>query len=230
MEFLGMSALNSGDSVFKISYSVAQIFFSILPGMDFSKIMAQLAPVAQHFDVSMLDYLDVIATHTTPLSLEAGARFPLEGHEDHQAVFIVEGVFRVFSVDENGKESTVRLPAEGDFTMYLEDYKALSANIDYHWEAVTDSLILTWRKEDLEFLSKNIPNFYFLNLKIMQTMVLRIAIERGELFNDDATTRYVKFAARYPDTLSRVPLRHVANYLGITPQSLSRIRQNLAKR
>jgi FixJ family two-component response regulator len=60
--------------------------------------------------------------------------------------------------------------------------------------------------------------------------VLSISVERAEMFNDDATTRYQKFAQRYPQALENVPLRHIANYLGIAPQSLSRIRHNLANR
>ncbi|MBC7774865.1 MAG: Crp/Fnr family transcriptional regulator [Phycisphaerae bacterium] len=197
--------------------------------MDFSKILDQLAPIAQHFDVSMLDYLEVIAAHTTVRQLRTGDQFPIVGYEDHQAAYIVEGVFRVYSVDATGKETIIRLPAEGDFTMYIENYKTFNPDINYHWEAITDATILTWGKDDLEFLVQNIPSWYFLTLKILQTITLRLTIERGEMFNDDATTRYIKFSERYPHIIARVPLRQVANYLGIAPQSLSRIRQNLTK-
>lgn len=197
--------------------------------MDFSKILEQIAPIARHFDPSILDYLDVIARHTTPVQLRAGDRFPILGHEDHQAAYIVEGVFRVYSVHKGGKEITIRLPAEGDFTMYLEDYKEITPDISYYWEAITDSVILSWGKDDLEYLAQHVPHWYFLTLKILQTITLRLTIERAEMFNDDATSRYLKFAALYPRVIARVPLRYVANYLGIAPQSLSRIRQKLAK-
>lgn len=197
--------------------------------MDFSKILTQLAPIARHFDASMLDYLDEIAQHTTPLEFKAGELFPKIGNEDHQVAYVVEGVFRVYSIDPQGKENTIRLPAEGDFTMYLEEYKLFSPHLDYRWEAVTDAMMLTWDRADLDYLVKKIPNWYFLTLKILQTMVLRLAIERGEMFNDDATTRYKKFAERYPHVISRVPLRLVASYLGIAPQSLSRIRHQMPK-
>lgn len=197
--------------------------------MDLSKIMEHLAPIAHHFDPEMLNYLDLIAAHTKPQTLKAGECFPLPGQEDYQGMFIVDGIFRVYSEDALGKETTIRLPSEGDFTMYLEDYKTLSPDVEYRLEAVTDATVLTWSRENLEFLAQRIPQWYFLALKITQTLVLRLTIERGEMFNDDATTRYLKFAERYPRTIARVPLRHVANYLGIAPQSLSRIRQQLNK-
>lgn len=197
--------------------------------MDFSKIAARLESVAQHFDASMLDYLGVIAEHTATFRFRAGERFPIRGREDHQAAYITEGVFRVFSVDAAGRETIVRLAAEGDFTMYIEDYKSLNPDLNYHWEAVTDAIVFSWGKEDLEFLVRNVPNWYLLTLKILQTVTLRVIIERGEMFSDDATTRYTKFSERYPHIISRVPLWQIANYLGIAPQSLSRIRQSLAK-
>ena len=80
--------------------------------MDFAKILEHLAPIAQHFDASMMEYLEVIAAQTSTQHLRAGDRFPLAQHEDHQAAFIVEGVFKVFSTDETGKETIIRLPAE----------------------------------------------------------------------------------------------------------------------
>jgi hypothetical protein len=63
-----------------------------------------------------------------------------------------------------------------------------------------------------------------------QKILLDNALERTEMFNDDASTRYRKFMERYPEDLARIPLRHLANYLGIAPQSLSRIRQQMGKR
>jgi CRP-like cAMP-binding protein len=195
--------------------------------MDFAKIIAQLAPIGQYFDVSMLAHLDSIAAHTTPMYLQSGERFPPKGHEQFQAAYIAEGIFRVYSVDAKGKETTIRLSAEGDFTMYLEDYKKFNPDLEYRWEAVTNATLLTWSNESMEYLARNVPNWYSLSMKIIHVLLLRMVVERGEMFNDDATTRYLKFAQRYPSILARVPLRHVANYLGIAPQSLSRIRQQV---
>lgn len=198
--------------------------------MNFTSILSHLEPIAHYFDPSLLDYLNLIAEHTVPLQLKAGEKFPKVGYEDNQVAYVAEGVFRVYSTDVSGREMTIRLPAEGDFTMFLEDYKLLNPHIDYAWEAVTDSTILTWGKKDLEFLALNIPSWNFLTLKITQTIILRLYVERGEMFNDNATVRYLKFSERHPTLIERVPLRHIASYLGIAPQSLSRIRQQVAKK
>jgi CRP-like cAMP-binding protein len=192
--------------------------------MDFSKIMERLAPVAQHFEPSLLEHLDIIAEHTIPVSLKAGECFPKIGYEEYQTALIIEGAFRIYSVDERGKENTIRLSAEGEFTVFLEDYKKLNPHIEYRWEAVTDATLLTWSLEGMELLARTVPRWYTITIKIIHSIILQLAVERGEMFNDDATTRYLKFDQRYPHISARVPLRHIASYLGIAPQSLSRIR------
>ena len=197
--------------------------------MDLSTILARIESVIRHFDPSILNHAETIAKHTKVTKLPAGQRFPLPEQESHQAVFLLEGVMGVYSVDEEGKETIIRLLAEGDFTMYLEDYARITPGIDYHWETLTEATVLTWGKKEIEYLARKIPNWYWFNLRIIQTVILRFAIERGQMLNDDATTRYIKFSKNSPHIISRIPLRTVASYLGIAPQSLSRIRQKLAE-
>ena len=197
--------------------------------METSTIIKYLEPIAQYYDPSMMDHLEAIAVHVTPRKFKAGECIPQPGQSDFTAACVVEGVFRTISIDSTKHEHTVRFAAEGDFSMYIQELKVVGSSLEYRWEAVTDSVMLTWERNGLEMLAKTIPNWYFVSLKILQTIILRLTVERGEMFSDDATTRYLKFAARYPHIIARVPLRHVADYLGIAPQSLSRIRQQVAK-
>jgi len=197
--------------------------------MDNLQIKNLLAQVVSRLDGSFTAHLEEIAAHTVVLQLRAGEQFPKIGQEIFQAGCILEGIMRVYAKGEQGQETIIRLLSEGDFTVYLPDFKAINLAETVQWEALTDLTMLAWTTESLEQLAQTIPNWNTTTIKIMKTMMLSIAIERAEMFNDDATTRYTKFAERNPRLISRVPLRYVANYLGITPQSLSRIRQQLAK-
>jgi|688.fasta_scaffold603234_1 CRP-like cAMP-binding protein len=196
--------------------------------MDLAKIFEVLSPVARQIDETILPHLHTIIAHTKPVTYKAGERFPREGEQENQAAFIVNGVFRVYAIDSDGKEATIRFPAEGDFTLFVNDYKQLNPNAEYYWEALTDATLLTWTERDIEMLVREIPGWYFFTIKMIEMIIYRLCIERAEMSNNDATTRYIKFAERYPNTISRVPLRYIANYLGITPQSLSRIRHQLS--
>ncbi len=59
-----------------------------------------------------------------------------------------------------------------------------------------------------------------------QTLLEKIRV-RNAYMGEDAATRYEKFLAKQPEIALRVPLGDVASYLGVTPQSLSRIRKNM---
>jgi CRP-like cAMP-binding protein len=194
--------------------------------MDILEIKKYLEPVVR--ETGLLEYLDLIVSRTTPILLRAGEQFPKLSLESHRSGYIASGVLRVYAVGKNGKESTIRLPVAGDFVIYLQNSSLQNIGDPLYWTAVTNTEIMAWSDEDLAFFVKNIPNWHFLTIKIMKQMVLSISVERAEMFNDDATTRYQKFAQRYPQALENVPLRHIANYLGIAPQSLSRIRHNVA--
>lgn len=197
--------------------------------MENLQIKNLLAQVIARLGGAFTEHLNEIAAQTAVLQLRAGERFPKVGQEGFQAGCIVEGVMRVYTKGVQGEDTIIRLLSEGDFTVYLPDFKTLNPTDVMCWEAITDSTMLAWTTDGLELLSSRIPNWNTQTVKILKTMMLMIAIERAEMFNDDATTRYLKFSARNPNLISRVPLRYVANYLGITPQSLSRIRQQLAK-
>lgn len=174
----------------------------------------------------ILDYLDMIVARTVPCFLQQGEHFPLPESGGGQMAFVVSGVLRNYVVDETGRESVIMLPAEGAFISSLK-----KGSVDIHRkEALTNVVLLTWRLEDFEELVKIIPHWYALSMLTMKETIDHILIERGAMLSLDATTRYRKFVERYPTIVERVQLRHVASYLGIAPQSLSRIRKQLSKR
>lgn len=197
--------------------------------MESSQIIDLLTLIIQQYEPSLMPYLKEIEARTGTCSLRPGDRFPPPGQSLRQAAYLAQGVFRVYSVDETKEEKIVRLPSEGDFTMRLAAYHDIRPNVEYYWEALTDASLLTWQHEDMEYLARTVPNWYSMTVAITQRILLQLAVERAEMFNDDATLRYQKFVERYPSVAARVPLRYVASYLGIAPQSLSRIRQHLGK-
>ncbi len=67
-----------------------------------------------------------------------------------------------------------------------------------------------------------------MDLKTAEWLYVKLDQRESELLLDDAATRYLKFLAEYPGLVHRVKQYHIASYLGITPESLSRIRAQLA--
>lgn len=173
--------------------------------------------------------LGVVAARGHVVHFRAGEFFLKPGQVCYRGGMVLEGVFRIFAADEKAGEVTKGLPGANSFVFDFRSYKSRTSVSEY-WVALTPVKMLMWEQPDIEYLERHLPTWTPVINLLLQQVLLSVAIERTEMFSDDATTRYSKFVERYPHIIARVPLRHIANYLGIAPQSLSRIRQQLGKR
>lgn len=137
--------------------------------------------------------------------------------------YIVEGAVRVFYMDDNGKEHTISIAIEDwfftDFYSYLNQTPA-----EYYAEALEDSLILQMKYEDVEELCSSIHSLcqFF---RISKEKALAYSYKRiVSSISKTSEEKYWEYADKYPQIVNRVPQYVLASYLGISPESLSRIR------
>jgi cAMP-binding proteins - catabolite gene activator and regulatory subunit of cAMP-dependent protein kinases len=161
--------------------------------------------------------------------LLAGEHFLMPGKVCNKVGFLLSGVFRVYVINENGKEVIRGFPAENHFMIDLKSFNQQQISIEY-WEALTEVEYIFWTIDDVLKMEKEINCWQSILIPMSHHILVTESHERIEMLSDDAKSRYVKFCDRYPHIVSRVPLRLIARYLGIAPQTLSRIRQQLAKR
>ncbi len=137
--------------------------------------------------------------------------------------YIVEGAVRVFYLDDSGKEHTVIIAIEDwfftDFYSYLNRTPA-----EYYAEALEDSLILQMKYDDVEELCSRIHSIseYF---RLFTERSMAHSYKRT-ISNISKTSeeRYWEYVNKYPQIANRVPQYVLASYLGISPESISRIR------
>ncbi len=137
--------------------------------------------------------------------------------------YIVKGAVRVFYLDDAGKEHTVSIGIEDwfftDFHSYLNRTPA-----EYYAEALEDSVIIQMKYDDVEELCGRIHALcqYF-----------RLYIEKALSYSNQrvitniskaSEERYWEYVTKYPQIANRVPQYVLASYLGISPESISRIR------
>jgi CRP-like cAMP-binding protein len=170
--------------------------------------------------------IDAVMARSKMEQLLQGSTFLSAGQVSHRAGLIIDGVVRIFNINEKGEERTLGFAAEGDFIIDIESFRDRKPSLR-NWEAITPVKILIWEREDMKWIGVELPAWTNLMSSLVQKTLYNRTLELFEMLEDNATTRYVKFTQRYPHILPRVSLRHVANYLGIAPQSLSRIRQQL---
>ena len=140
--------------------------------------------------------------------------------------FVVEGCFRMYFVDEKGKEHNVQFAVEnwwiGDIgSFHTEEPSKL------YIEAVENSIILQIKKQDQLDLFVNHSKFNQI-FRVFTENAL-VAYQRRVLQNISSTAeeRYLDFMKRYPNFFNRISNVQIASFLGVTPEFLSTIRKKI---
>jgi CRP-like cAMP-binding protein len=168
----------------------------------------------------------LVRQKTTEISLPKGAYFSEAGKVPRQVGFVLEGVFRFCYYNNQGAEITEYFIDEGHF---VTDYPNFESNIpaSQYVQAVTDCRLLVFSKQDWIDISNTIIGWDMIITKIVQKCLMDKIESRSPLVSEDATTRYLSFITQFPALVNRIPLSYIASYLGITQQSLSRIRKKI---
>lgn len=147
-----------------------------------------------------------------------------EGETARHIIFISAGLLRLFRRDEKGKEFILKFGSENHWITDRESLRyerPAKANI----QALEDSDLLLWKKEDFSQLLQQIPEFRTL----MKDISAKSAIaEQARLYRTMAATaeeKYLHFSEKNAALLNRVPLHMIASYLGLTRETLSRMRR-----
>ena len=151
-----------------------------------------------------------------------------EGEVCKYAAFIVKGAMRQYSVDDKGIEHIIRLSIENWWAVDRESYMMLtpsSYNIDA-WED-TDALLIT-KADSLNNLN-NISAFGEMYRMLDQRHAFASQKRLNAAISMTAEQRYSNLINTYPEFLQRFPQLLIASYLGITKETLSRIRNQASK-
>lgn len=146
-----------------------------------------------------------------------------EGDVWRYNAFVSKGMVRTYRVDEKGQEHIFQFSPEnwwaGDRHSYLSETPAR-----FNIEALEDTEVILIPKGDYENLLEAIPAYNtFARMLLERSFVaLQNRIHAGISFT--AEEKYKEFIKTYPDILNRVPQHMIASFLGVSPETLSRIR------
>jgi CRP-like cAMP-binding protein len=169
--------------------------------------------------------IDLMTKNGTELTLREGDYFSEAGKIPRQVGFITEGVFRICYYNNKGEEITRHFLGENNLMVDYPNFKANTASSEY-LQAVTDCRLIVFSKSNWEEISDTIVGFDQIMDKMYQECLIQ-KLRKSPEISQDATTRYLEFIETYPSLANRIPLAHIASYIGVTRQSLSRIRKNI---
>ena len=142
--------------------------------------------------------------------------------------YVLKGCLRSFYLDKNGMEHTTLFAVEGWWTGNLRSF-VKSIPSDFSIQASEKSMVMRIQKRNIETLYVEIPQFERYFRILLQNRLLATQDRVSKHLSSTAFERYVQFITKYPKLEQRVPAKHIASYLGITPTYLSRLRKKRVK-
>lgn len=140
--------------------------------------------------------------------------------------FIVSGYMRNFHIDEKGEEVTVDLNnGPRFFTSYFHFVNQTVSNENIH--CITDCELLRITMADANATAKTSTTQKDYTIKLFQEILEEDKQRMSDLATLTAEQRYLKLINEKPNIVKNIPLKYISSYLGIKPESLSRIRREL---
>ncbi|MEJ8819732.1 Crp/Fnr family transcriptional regulator [Lacibacter sp. H407] len=170
---------------------------------------------------------DAIASVDVFRTVKKGTVLLKEGQYSNESYFVLKGCIRSYYIID-GEEKTTAFYTEMDaLTPHFVISKAPS---DYYISCVEDSII-TVSNADMEAdINSKFPKFEIICRKFSEELLARQQINFDEFKTSSPEQRYLNLLQKRPDLVQRVPQHQLASYLGIKPQSLSRLRARLLEK
>jgi CRP-like cAMP-binding protein len=179
--------------------------------------------ISSYIDIYQQD-IDLIKSFFKYGSVTKGTSLIECGALADKAFFILSGYLKYFKINELGEEIVIHLYAPDNFAASLNGF-FMGKKSEETLQAITDCKFLSISKNDLEKLYLTNCKWQTFGRKLMESFL----IEKEERIIDHlsltAHDKYLKLIKNQPYILQNVPVKYIASFLGIQPESLSRIRK-----
>ncbi|RWZ58560.1 Crp/Fnr family transcriptional regulator [Halobacillus fulvus] len=170
--------------------------------------------------------LDRIASEVPVASFQKGTTLLHQGEVPEKCYFILKGCIRKYTVDEEGKETTVNFYTEEQSVTIFNRHSPDQAS-KYSLDCVEDcALVVGDLATEQDSYDAN-PALEAMTRKMIEEDVGAMHDDFALFISSTPEDRYRNLLEKRPDLITRVPQHQLASYLGITPESLSRIKKRL---
>lgn len=188
--------------------------------------MEQFQPLRTFFNnISLLNEPDwnYVADRLKIMNFSRGNLLTRQGSVENYTYFITRGVIRLY-IESAVKDITLDIHFANDFANAYSSFLTRKPS-HFNVQALTELEVIAISFQDLEDFYREIPTANYIARKMAEYTFIRKAMREVDLLTKSPTERYHDLLKFRPDILKYIPLNHIASYLGITPQALSRIRR-----
>ena len=141
--------------------------------------------------------------------------------------FVEKGLLRSFTVDDDGNEHVVQFAVEGSWISDMGSFTSGKEAL-YNIEALEDAEVLNLTRQSMEDLLVQFPLMERFFRLLMQNNIVALQRRVVAYMSLSAEEKYLKLMEVYPHIMNRASQQHIASYLSITPETLSRIRKKIS--
>ncbi len=170
--------------------------------------------------------IDIVTSLFKEKTYKKGDFFLAEGQVCKQVGFVTKGLLRYY-INHNGEDKTYDFAQENNFICNYESFipQIPSTKII---QALEDCEILQISHDDLQVFYKSIRQAERFGRIVIEQVFIQTLQDLSSFYIDTPEYRYGKFINKHPDLQQRISQYHIASYVGVKPQSLSRIRKRLS--
>ena len=169
---------------------------------------------------------DGIAQSMQTKSLKKGDHLLREGQISANTYFILEGCIREYILID-GEEKTTNFFTEEQWAISLNSFTPQNA-AKHNWICVEDTTVVVGDEQQAQELFKRFPRIETISRTIMEAAFAEQKEALASYYTDSPEQRYLKLLKSRPNLFQRIPQYHLASYIGVKPESLSRIRKRIA--
>ncbi|MCZ4245328.1 Crp/Fnr family transcriptional regulator [Pedobacter punctiformis] len=167
---------------------------------------------------------EAIVNNSDVIQVKRKTRLLNAGEKSNTIYFIVKGAARIYYLDRLGKETNTWFLFENELLISVYSFYTGQPSFEYI-ETLEDSTLIAVKREKLDEMYLNFIEFNFSGRKLTEYYHMRNEMQANDLRMLSAKERYIQLLQRSPLLFQRVSLGHIASYLGISQETLSRIRK-----
>ncbi len=152
-----------------------------------------------------------------------------EGDVCKYQAFVYKGILRSYTIDEKGNEHILQFASESWWMADLSSYLTGEPSF-LNMDAIEDAELLLISKPSWELAMQKVPKLEHYFRIIIQNHLVATQKRLLQSLSETAEEKYIRFGKTYPECVQRVPQHMIASYLGISRETLSRIRKQMAIR
>ena len=184
----------------------------------FIKYFSQISPLSAEEENAIADSMITVI-------FNKGDHLLQEGQRSINTYFVLKGCIREYVLTD-GDDKTTNFYTEDQWAISLHNFSE-EKGATHNWVCMEETTVVKGSEEQAQALFEKFPRFETISRTIMESAFAEQRKALTSFLTDSSEERYVKLLKSNPALFQRIPQYHIASYIGVKPESLSRIRKRM---